>query len=88
MMARRPNVLIADHSPGTTLDSPAETLQSGWMSVNTHRRDVPAEDAVPVRGRKLTMRRAYLAVHLWVGIIAALFLFALGVSGSIVAFEN
>lgn len=34
------------------------------------------------------MRRAYLTVHLWVGIIAALFLFALGISGSIIAFEN
>ena len=34
------------------------------------------------------MRRAYLTVHLWAGMIAALFLFALGVSGSVVAFEN
>ncbi|HKR26543.1 MAG TPA: PepSY-associated TM helix domain-containing protein [Acidobacteriaceae bacterium] len=34
------------------------------------------------------MRRAYLMVHLWAGMIAALFLLALGVSGSIVAFEN
>lgn len=56
------------------------------MPVTT--RDVPAEDAVPVPGRKLTARRIYLAIHLWAGIIAALFLFALGVSGSIVAFEN
>ena len=36
----------------------------------------------------MTIRRVYLMVHLWVGMIAALFLFALGVSGSILAFEN
>jgi uncharacterized iron-regulated membrane protein len=36
----------------------------------------------------LTMRRVYLTTHLWVGIIAALFLLALGASGSLVAFEN
>jgi uncharacterized iron-regulated membrane protein len=34
------------------------------------------------------MRRIYLAIHLWVGVFSALFLFALGVSGSLVAFEN
>jgi uncharacterized iron-regulated membrane protein len=34
------------------------------------------------------MRRAFLTIHLWAGLIAALFLFALGVSGSLVAFEN
>lgn len=34
------------------------------------------------------MRRIYLAIHLWVGVLSALFLFALGVSGSLVAFEN
>jgi uncharacterized iron-regulated membrane protein len=34
------------------------------------------------------MRRIFLTIHLWAGVIAALFLFALGVSGSLVAFEN
>ena len=34
------------------------------------------------------MRRFFLTIHLWAGLIAALFLFALGVSGSLVAFEN
>ena len=34
------------------------------------------------------MRRVFLTIHLWAGLIAALFLFALGVSGSLVAFEN
>lgn len=34
------------------------------------------------------MRRVYLTIHLWVGMIAALLLFALGVSGSVVAFED
>lgn len=34
------------------------------------------------------MRRLFLTIHLWAGLIAALFLFALGASGSLVAFEN
>jgi uncharacterized iron-regulated membrane protein len=34
------------------------------------------------------MRRVFLTIHLWAGLIAALFLLALGVSGSLVAFEN
>jgi uncharacterized iron-regulated membrane protein len=34
------------------------------------------------------MRRVFLTIHLWAGLIAASFLFALGVSGSLVAFEN
>lgn len=34
------------------------------------------------------MRRVYFSIHLWAGVVAALFLFALGVSGSLVAFEN
>ena len=34
------------------------------------------------------MRRVILTIHLWAGMTAALFLFALGVSGSMMAFEN
>ena len=34
------------------------------------------------------MRRVLQTIHLWAGLIAALFLFALGASGSLVAFEN
>jgi uncharacterized iron-regulated membrane protein len=36
----------------------------------------------------MTMRRVMLTIHLWAGLAAAVFLFALGVSGSLVAFEN
>ena len=39
-------------------------------------------------GKALTVRRAVLTIHLWAGLIAALVLFALGVSGSLMAFEN
>lgn len=70
------------------LDSPTEAPHSICMPVTTHPRGVGAGDAVSSPGPKLTMRRAYLTVHLWVGTVAALFLFALGISGSIIAFEN
>lgn len=36
----------------------------------------------------MTLRRVMLTIHLWAGLAAALFLFALGLSGSLVAFEN
>ena len=34
------------------------------------------------------MRKAFLTVHLWAGLIAAVFLFLVGISGAIIAFEN
>jgi uncharacterized iron-regulated membrane protein len=39
-------------------------------------------------GNSLILRRVILTIHLWAGLVAALFLFGLGVSGSLVAFEN
>jgi uncharacterized iron-regulated membrane protein len=34
------------------------------------------------------MRKAFLYIHLWTGLVAAIFLFLLGASGAIVAFED
>jgi uncharacterized iron-regulated membrane protein len=36
----------------------------------------------------LGLRAALLKVHLWVGMAAALFLFALGLSGALLTFED
>src|ERR1700733_4056153 len=41
-------------------------------------------DAMPVMGLRATL----LKVHLWVGMAAGLFLFALGLSGALLTFED
>ena len=49
---------------------------------------VPLERAQGARKRSMTARNILLKIHLYVGLCAAIFLLVLGVTGSIIAFEE